>query len=339
MNRNSSSNSSKNSTEIILYLYQKRKLLLLIFIVAAICSVVFTSPVFITPLYKSIAIIYPVKTGSISNALLGDRQDSDILSFGDEVESEQLLQLLNSSLIRDQLFSRYDLQAHYQIDTNAKYKQTKLYNEFKRKFKFSRTEFMAVKIQVMDHDPIFAARLANDIVKLIDTIKTNIQRERAIEGLKIIEDEYLRLSREVELMEDSLTRLREYGVHDYESQAEMINQQLAIELGEGNQAAVKRLEDRLKILAEYGGPYVSLRDDLSFERDRLISLKAKYYEAKIDAEKYLPQSFVVSEAKISEKKSYPPRTIIVLSLTLSVMLFTVLLLFLFEKWSVIKEQL
>ncbi len=328
-----------NSSEIFIHLYQKRKILTLIFIGSLLASIVFTSPYFIKPLFKSTAIIYPVNTGSISQALLGGDQVKDNLSFGDETESEQLLQLLKSSLIRDHVVQKFDLLKHYQIDQDAKFARTKLYDEFDNKVKFNRTEFLAVQISVLDHDPVLAAEMVNDIVRYIDTVKTNIQRKRAIEGLRIIEDEYLRLNNEVEEMEDSLTGLREKGVHDYESQAEMINQQLAIELGEGNQNAVKRLEQRLEILAEYGGPYVSLRDALVYERQRLSSLKEKYQEAKIDVNKLLPQSFVVSEAFIAERKSYPPRMVFVLSITISVLFFAMLLILFFDKISKIREKL
>lgn len=274
-----------NSTAILIHLYKKRKLLIGVFLVSIIASIIFTSPYFITPLFKSTAIIYPVNTSSISSALLGEKQTKDNLSFGDETESEQLLQLLNSSLVREHIVKKYNLLKHYEIDENKKFAKTKLNKEFDSKFKFSRTEFMAVQIQVLDHDPKLAASMANDIVQLIDTVKTNIQRKRAAEGLKIIEDEYQRLNLELRGMEDSLTKLREIGVHDYESQVETINQQLAIELGEGNQAAVKRLEKRLDVLAKYGGPYVELRDALIFERQRLSQLRVKYQEAKIDANK------------------------------------------------------
>jgi hypothetical protein len=271
--------------------------------------------------------------------LLGDDQVKDNLSFGDETESEQLLQLLNSSLIRDHVVKKFDLLNHYEIDEDARFARTKLFDEFENKFKFKRTEFLAVHIQVLDHDPELAAEMVNDIVRYIDTVKTNIQRKRAIEGLKILEDEYLRLSTEVAEMEDSLTSLRGKGVHDYESQAEMINQQLAIELGEGNQNAVNRLEKRLEILAEYGGPYVSLRDALVFERQRLSSLKEKYQKAKIDAYELLPQSFIVSEAYVAERKSYPPRMVFVLSITISVLFFAVLLILFLDKISKMRENL
>lgn len=339
MHQTNSNEPLLNSTEILIRLYQKRKLLIIIFILAIISSILFTSPLFITPLFKSSAVIYPVNSGSISGALLGDKQSRDNLSFGDEVESEQLMQLLNSSLIRDHVVNKFKLLKHYKIDTTKRFAKTKLYNEFKEKFRFSRTEYMAVQIQVLDCDPVLAAEMANDIVKLLDTVKTNIQRQRAIEGLKIIEDEYNNLLQEFQLMEDSMTILRKMGVHDYESQAEMINRQLAIELGEGNQAAVKRLEERLEVLTKYGGPYVSLRDKLNYERQRLSVIKEKYQEAKMDASKLLPQSFVISEALVAEKKSYPPRSVLVLAISASALFFSILLIFFIENLTKIREKI
>ena len=127
-------------------------------------------------------------------------------------------------------------------------------------------------------------------------------------------------------MEDSLTALRKLGVHDYESQAEMINQQLAIELAKGNSSGVKVLEDRLENLAKYGGPYVSIRDQLEHEKKQLSEIKAKYEEAKIDAEEVLPQKFVVEWAYAAEKKSYPIRWIIVLVSTISALILGILIL-------------
>jgi uncharacterized protein involved in exopolysaccharide biosynthesis len=185
---------------------------------------------------------------------------------------------------------------------------------------------MAVKITVLDKDPLVAAGIANDIAELLDSTKNFIQKERALKAYQIVEAEYLQLKNEIQAMEDSLTELRKMGVHDYESQAEMINQQLAIELARGNQNGVRVLEERLENLAKYGGPYVSIRDQLEHEKKQLSEVKAKYEEAKIDAEEVLPQKFVVENAYPAEKKSYPIRWIIVLVSTFASFILGILVL-------------
>ncbi|MFP4469161.1 MAG: hypothetical protein ACLFPE_00675 [Bacteroidales bacterium] len=325
-------NENFDSTNIVLFLYKWRKPLVVVTLLAIVASVIFSSPMFITPKYKSTVILYPVATNAISKALLTESGGvkEDILDFGEDEETEQLLQILHSNRIRDRIIERYDLMEHYNIDAASGYKLTRLYREYEENITFRRTEFMAVKITVLDKDPQMAAAIANDIADLLDSTKNEMQKKRAQRAYEIVKEQYFKLRHEVQAMEDSLSMLRALGVHDYESQAEMINQQLAIELANGNQAAVRRLENKLEILARYGGPYVSLRDALEHEKKQLSMLRAKYEEAKTDAEEVLPTKFVVNSAYEAERKSYPIRWLIVVVTTVSALLLTLVLILMFE---------
>lgn len=248
------------------------------------------------------------------------------MQIGEEEQAEQMLQILNSSRIRDKIIIKYDLMDHYEIGLDSKYKKTKLFKAYESNISFRRTEYMAVKISVLDKDAKIAARIANEIAELVDSTKNAMQKERAHKAFKIVETEYIQLTNEIQTMEDSLTALRKLGVHDYESQAEMINQQYAIELAKGNSKGINALEEKLSVLAMYGGPYVSIRDALEHEKKQLSQVKSKYEEAKIDAEEILPQKFIVDSAYEAEKKSYPVRWIIVIVSTLSAFLMSILVL-------------
>ena len=305
-----------------------KKHLIVIGIVAVIAAIIFSSPYFIKPLYKSTVILYPTASNSISKVLLSDNpgNNKDILEFGEDEQTEQMLQILNSNKIRDRIIEKYGLLNHYRIKSNSKFKMTNLYKQYENNFKFRRTEYMAVKITVYDEDPQLAADMANDVGELIDSTINNMQKEVARKAFKIVKSEYVTLKNEVQKKEDSLTVLRKLGVHDYESQSEMFNRQLAIEMAKGNTAGVNRLEKKLDILAKYGGAYVSLRDALEHDKKQLSELKAKYEEAKVDATENLPHKFVVSSAYKAEKKSYPIRWLIVVITLLSV-LFLALIVF------------
>ncbi|HPE57404.1 MAG TPA: Wzz/FepE/Etk N-terminal domain-containing protein [Bacteroidales bacterium] len=321
-----------DSTSFIIFLYKWRKPLVIITLAAMIISIVVSSPLFITPKFKSTVILYPVSTSSISKALLSENasEKQDVMQFGEEEQTEQMLQILNSNRIRDRVIEKYGLEDHYEIDPNSSSPKTKLYKTYESNISFRRTEYMAVQISVLDKDPVVAANIANDIAELLDSTKNAMQKERAIRAYKIVEGEYHQQLDFIQTMEDSLTVLRKLGVHDYESQAEMINQQLAIELAKGNKSGVKALEDKLEVLAQYGGPYVSIRDQLEFEKKQLSEIKAKYEEAKVDAEEVLPQKFVVDNAYPAEKKSYPVRWIIVLVSTISAFILGILILAVLE---------
>lgn len=305
-----------DSTNLIVYLYNWRLPLIIVSLVAAILAAVFSGPSFIDPLYESTVTVFPSTTNSLSKALLPQKfasRGQDILEFGKEEEAEQLLQILNTDEIRDSIIQKYNLMDHYKIDTDGKYAKTELYKTFSSNISFRRTEFMSVEINVLDTDPDTAALMANDIVELLDMVKNRIQRQRAMQGLKIIEGEYTGLREEVQILEDSLTELRYKGVHDYESQSSVLNEQLAtamIETG-ANSAVVRSIERKLDTLAKYGGTYVSLRDDLTYMKEEVVKLKTAFNQSQVDVSQSLPATFRVNNAYAAEKKKYPIRWLIV----------------------------
>jgi len=330
---NNSTNSFTDSFKVAIFLYKWRKTLLILGLSAAILSAIFSSPLFISPLYKSSVIMYPASSNSISKSLLTENAGpkKDILEFGAEEQTEQMLQILNSNRIRDKVIDRFKLAEHYGVKPGAQYYHTRLYNLFNSNISFKRTEYMAVKISVLDKDPQLAADIANEIASLVDSVKNDMQKERAMKGFKLVEAEYISQQKQIEAMEDSLTKIRKLGIQDYETQAEMLNRQLAKEIASGNIRAINALEDKLKVLAMYGGPYVSIRDALVNEKKQLSFIKARYEEAKMDAFEEIPQKFIVENAYKAERKAYPIIWIIVLLSTLGTLLAGMLVIFMVER--------
>ena len=229
-----------------------RKPILIILAVAALCAIIFSAPFFITPLYKSTTVIYPTSSNSISKVLISTtyQSEKDIMNFGEDEQTEQMLQVLNSNRVRDKVISRFNLMEHYDIK-DSKYPITKLNKLYDARIKFRRTEYNAVKITVLDSDPELSARIANEIAEIFDSTMNQMQKEVAIEAYRIVEQEYNTLVAEMNMLEDSLNTLRRLGVFDYESQVEMLSQQLAVELGKGNAQGVKNIQEQLDILAEH----------------------------------------------------------------------------------------
>ena len=86
-------------------LVEYRKPILLILAVAALCAIVFSTPYFITPLYKSTTVIYPTSSNSISKVLISTtyQSEKDIMNIGEDEQTEQMLQVLNSNRVRDKV--------------------------------------------------------------------------------------------------------------------------------------------------------------------------------------------------------------------------------------------
>ncbi len=265
------------------FLYKWRKPLLWVIAVAIVGSTIVS--LLLTNKYRSTVIMYPAATNAISQALLTQNRSSmqkGILDFGVDEETEQILQILHSNRIRDRIIEEFGLEQHYGINPESKYRLSKLHRQYENNISFRRTEFMAIRISVLDTDPNYAADIANRISDLLDSTKSQIQHERAKKAFEIVKSQYFKLTDEMQQMEDSLTELRKHGVQDYESQAEMLNMQLAKEMAANNTVGVQRLQEKLDILAQYGGgAYVNIRDRLEYEREKLSLLKAKYEEAKL----------------------------------------------------------
>lgn len=314
-------------------LVEYRKPVAIILAAAALLAIIFSAPYFITPLYKSTVIIYPTSSNSISKVLISTtyQSEKDIMNFGEDEQTEQMLQVLNSNRVRDKVISRFKLMEHYQIKQDSKYPITKLNKLYDARIKFRRTEYNAVKITVLDSDPVMAAQMANDIAEIFDSTMNQMQKEVAVKAFRLVEEEYMTLWNEMHQLEDSLNTLRKLGVFDYESQVEMLSQQLAVELGKGNTQGIKNIQEQLDILAEYGGASYAINERLDNDRLQLSLVKSKYEEAKMDATQDIPHKFVVTSAFQAERKSYPVRWIIVVVTVLSTFLLLIFCIIIYDR--------
>ncbi|NMD00098.1 MAG: hypothetical protein GYA62_10300, partial [Bacteroidales bacterium] len=211
-------------------------------------------------------------------------------------------------------------------DTTSSYPKTKLTNKWENNISFRKTEFLSIEIEVFDKDPVFAAKIANTIADYSDTLYNKIKHERAKKAFEIVKKEYFDAINDVQKMQDSLQKLRELGVVNYEAQSEVYSDAYAQALAKGNKDGAKAIEEKFKILAQYGGTYQMFDEILTNESKRLSELKQKYIEAKVDAEQYIPYKFIVSRAEVPEKAYYPIRWLVFLGGVLSTLILTFFIL-------------
>lgn len=323
-----------NSTHLLAFFYKWRKAILTVAILSAISS---AGVAWMIPdKFKSTVIFFPAPSVSISKSLMS--QDySDILQFGAEDDMERMLQVLNSEEIRNRVVNKYKLAEHYGIEKDDKFRRTLLRQEYDDNVLFKKTEYMSVKIEVLDRNPQMASNIANDIASLYDSTMTRMKRDRSLDAFNIIKREYENIQKDMQTKEDSLHKLMQLGVNDYESQAERLNEALGKAIVEGKTAAAAELDRKIKILSTYGTAYISLRDKFARLRERSNILKEKYDMAKVDVEQNLPEKFVVDRAFPAEKKSYPVRWIIVAVATISSLVIALLAIALLENFKKIQQ--
>ena len=316
---------SYSSPDLIEFFVKNYKPIGIVTLLGAIVSIIVALT--IQPRFLSTAVVFPASSSSISNDLLSNNLGrKDILKFGEDEEVEQMMQVLKSDEIRDAAIEKFNLMEHYEIDPGTPFPLTKLHKKFADNISFVRTEYMSIKIEVLDTDPQMAADIANTIANQIDTAMNRMKKERALLALKLVEKEYLSSKKEMSQLTDSLKQLQLLGINNYESQAEVFNDAYARALLEGNQHNIKKLEEKIQILSEYGAAYTTIRNKLIYETERMSNLKQKYTEAMIDYEQTLPHKFVVDRAVKAEKKDRPVRWLIVSVTTIASFVFAVLLL-------------
>ena len=329
-----------DTSNLYVFIYKYRKLLISAVVLSAVISTVVSLN--IQEKYKAEASIFPSNTSSIAKVLINPNYGgmADIMGLGEEERSEQLLEFLSSDKLRSKVIEEFDLMHHYKIDDQeSETPYHDLYETFESNITFTRNKNMAVVIEVMDHSPDTAALLASAILRTLDDVMNDIQKERAIQGFKIVEKSYLKSKAELDEVQDSLKSIMGKGVLNVQSQSEVYGDAYAQAIAKNNLSAIKALEEKMELLSKYGSQYLSLREYIETETVRLTELKAKYEEAKVDANERVKNFFVVKSPFAPEKKSYPVRWLIVALSVIGTLLSGILGILFFEQFQKVRAQL
>ena len=318
-----------SSGNIILDLYKWRKPLVLLTFIALVLGAVISSPLIITPKFKSTSIIYPTTTNSISQALLVEHNPyrKDVLEFGEELEADRLLQILNTDEMQAHIIQEFNLFKHYDINPEDVHANTWMNLAFNEHFSFRRTELMSIKVEVLDEDPTLAANMCNRVVDLIDVVVKRVKQERAEQAFVILAKRDVDLSTRFFALHDSLEVLRSHGVLDVSVQAERLTEYYAKALSTGNTTGARALKTEFTNLAQYGGDYFRLFEELELVQEQLSIIRLEKENISVELNSELTNRFVINKATPADKKAYPIRWLIVVFAGMSAFIMTLILLY------------
>lgn len=333
------SNFNDSSISLLAKIYKWRFHILIVTGAAAVISII--ASFLIAPQYKSTAVIFPTRSFSVSKLLIeqNNGNQEDYMELGDEDDAEKLLQILNSEEIRTKAATRFNLWSNWKIDSTDKLASHYLRLKWDEMVSFKRTDYVSVRIEVYDYYAYRAAEIANGIVDLADSVKMRMTKEVADRALGIVKEEYENTVARMNVLEDSLQKLRELGILDYKEQVEAYSKSYAKSLEKGDVGAQKRLEAKLDTLKKYGGAYQHINENLKKYRFKYPVIKGKYDEALVNTKKALPFKFVVDRATPNEKKAKPVRWLIVVMSTLSAFLLTLVVLLGFDRYRALKKKI
>ena len=291
---------------------KKAKLFIIVGLLSIITAVIFSSPYFIPPKYKSEAVLYP----------------SNLVHYSEESSTEQLLQLFFGNDIRDSIILKFDLISHYAIDTASSGYLYNLHKEYEGNVRINKTSFESVSIEVIDTKPEKACSIAKE---LINQVNNKIRRLHSLKSKELVVIRKNEIDNKKELIDNLEVEIErysvKYGLLDYSQQSREVtagymNMLLESKKGEAMQKAEKLYEN----LKQEGRHFQDLNHQLILAREEHNKKLINYDEAIRDVNKKLTYTNVVVFPEISDKKSYPIRWLIVIISLFGSVTFTIILL-------------
>ena len=281
--------------------------IIIITVLAALCGAIFSSSVFITPLYKSEAVAYP----------------ANISPYSDESETEQMLQIINSQSIMDSIIEKYDLWTDYKIDKNYKFAKTYMLNEYRSKIKISKTPYEAVSITVLDKDPFVACDIAKDILNFYDKKVHDLHTQKVGEVVTMYERQLKVKQHNIDSLKQLYTEIcMNYGISDIASQSREITKSYL----SGSPKAQKVQSS----LEQYGADIIDLQTKIAAEGNTYVSTKVDYEQNLRFYYSNLTYSNIVTEPFPADKKAFPVRWVVVALCGLGAFLLSILTVFIIE---------
>ena len=294
-----------DNTPILKAVFKFKWHIMAITLVAAVLGAFFSGPKFITPKYKSEAIVYP----------------SGRAEFSDETFTEQMLQVMESQEILDSVAEIFDLMSHYEISRDYQYAKTALIGEYRDRVSISKTPYDAVKIKVLDKDPEMACAMVNEIIRLYNVKFNEIHKAKKWENVRMYEKNLARKYSFIDSLKRDLAKITSDG--------DMINY---LYLSKGNSIAY--FSEGKNNNSENISNAIALVELIASETEAYSEVRLEYEKEIRQADGDITFLSLVSKPFVADKKSYPVRWIIVALCGISAFLLSVLAAISIEQFNV-----
>jgi uncharacterized protein involved in exopolysaccharide biosynthesis len=321
----------KERQNLLLFIWKKRKPIILVTGIASVLALVVA--MLMKPLFLSTAIVFPAATSSVSFSEQRNAKASS-MDFGEEEQAEQLVQILQSSRIREKVITQFGLMEHYGIDSTDVNKNFKMMKEYEGHISFTRTRYGSISIDVLDENPELAAEISNKIVDLIDTVKNSMINERTMPAFEVNKRKRDLLDQDLKTILVQLDTLAEKGVISIEGRTNLYTAFVEAKSSQDREFLKKQIDVNLLYGARFDG-LEQMRDEKIVKLEKFLD---SYEQAESDAYANFTHKFIVERAVVADKKDKPKRLIIVLLAAMGTFVFMVFLLLINEKFKELKKQ-
>lgn len=326
-----SQNESFNSNELLSFLWQKRKTLIIITAIAFVASIAIS--LLMPNYYMARSIVFPTQSNSVE---FGSNSRNSVVEFGDEADAERLLQVLISPEIRDSLTNKYHLYEHYEIDSNQSNPKFEFQKVYEGNVVFSRTRYNSINIDVFDKEPKLAMDMANDIVRLVDTVMNRMIRQRATGPMYAVAHEVDLIKQEMSDYTDRIKALSDSGVVSIEERGELYANYFTAKKTGDHQTA-NEIKNKIDASQKYGADYdiySNLSEFFSLRYSNILDVNDQAIQY---AHTNIQQTIRHSAAEMPDKKAKPKRSIIVIMITFSALVMAIFIMLASERIKALKK--
>ncbi len=280
-----------NSIDLFGLLNRWKKHLIIVGMISFVAAIFFSSPMFIKPKFKSEAIVYP----------------SNLMAYSGESATEQMLQVAQSSDIRESMIKAFDLFSHYDIDTvKDLFHETHVIGIYEENVTIKKTEYESMQVIVYDTDPKVASRMVDSLIHFFNIKARQMQAEKSAEVMIIIGNQLKDKKQEMDSMENLIQGMSEqYGLLDLKSQTKEVTRAYF------KNPSNKEVRDLYSALHTNGLSFNAINEHLWRTRGTYNDLKLAYENVERDVIKKLTYTNIVTKPFPSDKKATPVRWLIV----------------------------
>jgi uncharacterized protein involved in exopolysaccharide biosynthesis len=291
--------------EIKTFLFKYKYKLLRNAIIAAVLTAVTTF--FIPKEYNSFGIVYPTSSPSLEISIENQ-------NFGYDVESDRIIQILQSQIIKDSVSAKFNLIDYFEIDKNDIESRDKLSKKFKSCIQFERTNYMSVMISAQTKDPELSANIVNYIID-----KVNERRE-------LIYKQNVKLAYDKTLLEFNFQKhLTDSILSILKTDLETLNLSGLLVLASNTQLNLNDLSFKQNKLENIniGVNIINYRHQL----DCQVDVENKLRKIKKTLDNPIPKLYVIDTAQPYYKKVFPSYSANVITAILLTLFFSTIVLF------------
>lgn len=285
-----------NFKSLVDLLIARWKVFLIVAMIGAAIGVVVSMPAFMTPKFKSVAVVYPVNT----------------ITYSDESETEQLLQIFESSSVRDSIIEKFDLYNEYGIDRADPSSRFFVLEEFNDHFTVSKTLYESVRLEVLDEDPEQAGAMATEMLDQVNekfNTLANIRGRNLAQSFKEQMDYQTTVIDSLESLVSSISS--EKGLVEYGAQSRELVRGYVSSLQGGSDSFKEEMNEWMQNTREAGSTVRMLQNVSNGAVAKRTQIEERYLFWREYAFRDINYIDIIVSPETPDKKVWPVRWLIV----------------------------